>query len=78
MKAYLWNILIALDQLVNTILAGDPDETISSRVAKRRNEPGWRIIAAFLEWIDPGHLDDAIEHDEGWSVETEGGLSRPS
>lgn len=33
---YAWNILVALDQLLNTILGGDPQETLSSRAAKAR------------------------------------------
>lgn len=31
---YIWNLLIAIDQLFNTILGGDPDETMSSRMGK--------------------------------------------
>ncbi|MBX9633378.1 MAG: hypothetical protein K2X44_00220 [Magnetospirillum sp.] len=31
---YLLNVLIALDQLANTLACGDPDETISSRLGK--------------------------------------------
>lgn len=33
-KKYLYNILIGVDQLCNTILGGDPDETMSSRMGK--------------------------------------------
>ena len=62
---YVWNLLIAVDQLGNAILAGDPDETISSRAAKRSHVWGWRQLGRFLEWIDPGHLEDALEPDEG-------------
>ena len=67
---YLVNVLVALDQLANALIGGDPDETISSRCAKHRTEPGWRILAALLEWINPGHLDRAIEADEGsWELD---------
>lgn len=62
---YFWNLLIALDQLANTVLAGDPDETISSRAAKRADRRGWRQLGLFLEWIDPGHLAKSREDDEG-------------
>ncbi|MDR3474492.1 MAG: hypothetical protein P4M09_22815 [Devosia sp.] len=65
MPKYLLNVLIALDQLLNALTGGDPDETISSRCAKRRTQPGWNILAAILEWIDPGHLDRVLEPDEG-------------
>lgn len=33
-KKYIWNLLISIDQLCNTILGGDPDETMSSRMGK--------------------------------------------
>lgn len=65
MRRYLLNLLIALDQLANAVLLGDPDETISSRVAKRAHRRGWVVIARLLEAIDPGHLKRAIEPDEG-------------
>ena len=40
---YIWNLLISIDQLANTIMFGDPDETISSRMGKalRRRSKGW-------------------------------------
>ncbi len=66
---YIWNILIALDQLLNALLGGDPDETISSRIGKalREGRAGWfvRAIAWTLDKIDPHHCEDAIEEDEG-------------
>ena len=36
MNAYLLNFGIAFDQLVNVLLAGDPDETLSSRAHRMR------------------------------------------
>lgn len=40
---YIKNILIGIDQLINTIIKGDPDETISSRA--------WRSYAdGSLKW----------------------------
>lgn len=38
MKRYIWNLLISIDQLVNTITGGDPDETISSRCGKKARQ----------------------------------------
>lgn len=61
MKAYLWAVLISLDQFANTVLGGHPDETISTRVARNRDKPYWRVVAWFIELIDPGHLDAAEE-----------------
>ena len=65
---YLLNILISLDQLGNTLLGGDPDETISSRCAKNQDKWYWYILGLFLELVDPGHLAWAIEYDEGKKI----------
>jgi hypothetical protein len=64
MRRYMLNLLIAVNQMVNAIFWGDPDETISSRVGK---SGGWipRRIAAFLNWIDPGHTTKVRESDRG-------------
>ena len=71
---YTFNVLVGLDQLGNTLLAGDPDETISSRLGKLKKKHGGKIkwsrplaktIDCLLEVIDPGHSIDAIEYDEG-------------
>jgi hypothetical protein len=71
---YLLNILISIDQLGNTVLGGDPDETISSRLGKIKIGHGGRIpwyrpLCKVIDWglelIDPGHSVDAIEGDEG-------------
>ena len=73
-KKYFINILLGIDQLGNTILGGDPDETISSRLGKIKVKHGGRIpwyrplsglVDHLLDKIDPGHSVDAIEHDEG-------------
>ncbi len=67
-KHYFWNLLIALDQFVNTIFGGDPDETMSSRIGKSVREdhnPLARACAWVLNKIDRNHCNDAIEPDEG-------------
>lgn len=56
MKRYLLNNLIALDQLANTLLAGEADETLSSRAHRMREKGhrwwGWtaRFIDALFFW----------------------------
>lgn len=79
-RRYVWNVLLAVDQLGNALLAGDPDETISSRMGKwklRRLKAGdwppnplhpvwW--LERVLDWIDPNHVLDSIEADEGEDV----------
>lgn len=65
MKQYVVNIFVWLDQGVNVALAGDPDETLSSRAAKNQHKWYWAALGAVLESIHPGHLEWAIERDEG-------------
>lgn len=68
MKKYIWNILIAIDQLANTVLGGDPDETISSRAGKYvREGRGWFpcVLCKLLHFIDKNHCEKSIEEDEG-------------
>jgi len=78
-RRYIWNVLIGLDQLLNAVCLGDPDETVSSRLGKLKLRRGgqltwgdWFGIALPLDWIldkiDPGHSIDAIESDEGQPV----------
>lgn len=61
---YFWNILIGIDQLANTLIGGDPDETISSRCGKRNWKP-CRWLCRVLHKLDPEHCEKSIEADEG-------------
>lgn len=54
-----------MDQLLNTLIGGDPDETISSRAAKKQDKWIWRMLGYIIEFIDPGHLERTRENDEG-------------
>lgn len=66
LKAYLWNLLIAVDQLLNTLTFGDPDETLSSRMGKRVHRCKLcRAACRLLHRFDPNHCEKTIEHDEG-------------
>jgi hypothetical protein len=65
------NVLISIDQLVNTVFGGDPDETISSRLG--RNYPNSvlaKIVDILFFWqcrnkAIKRHVINAIENDEG-------------
>lgn len=50
-------VLIALDQLANTLAGGYADETISARA--HRN--GWEKTERFINWLfrDPTHCRDS-------------------
>lgn len=73
---YVKNVLIALDQLGNTLWGGEADETVSSRLGrqKRASDAGgyrMRLIPRIGYWllgtVDKDHCDEAIEHDENAS-----------
>ena len=65
--------LIGFDQLASSMLAGDPDETISSRLGKSRARCVLcRWACALLDALDPGHCDNAIEHDRGQPMNNRG------
>lgn len=67
MRAYLWNLLVGLDQFANAALNGDPDETISSRAAKaaRRGRYWGCALCRLLDLFDRGHCEKSVEPDEG-------------
>ena len=67
-KEYFWNIAIAIDQGINTIFGGVPDETISSRMGKKVRSGKcplcYFICTHILHRIDSNHCHNSIEDDE--------------
>lgn len=62
------NVLVSVDQLGNTLLLGDPDETISSRAGKLRRSKVWSLPAKAINTLffwQKNHSKEAIEEDEG-------------
>ncbi len=57
---YFLRLLIAIDQLCNTILGGQPDETISARAWRTRNTLLIHIIDTIF-WFDPRHCETSFE-----------------
>lgn len=62
---FVYNILIAIDQLVNVLMLGDPDETISSRAGRVFPNSIWRKFIDKLMFWQTNHCHKAIEKDEG-------------
>jgi len=71
---YVKNVLVTLDCLGNTILGGDPDETISSRSAKAQAYEqsllyprwGWGCrMCSFLAIFQKDHCAKALERNVG-------------
>jgi hypothetical protein len=72
MKKYLWNIIVSIDQLINTLIGGDPDETISSRMGKyvlkgRGFVPC--VLCKIIDIFDKDHCIKNIEIDRGDAVD---------
>jgi len=61
---YFRNIMVGIDQLVNTLFGGDPDETLSSRMGKS-NCGVCNFICKLLNFLEPKHCQKSIEEDEG-------------
>lgn len=63
LKNYLYNLHVALSQVVNTLVGGDPDESVSGRIGKAAAAGArWAI------WLDrrcQGHFSRSVELDEG-------------
>lgn len=66
MGQYLLNILIAFDRMINAVLSGNPEETLSS-VAYRKHRDGarfgfmMRVINTLF--MNPNHCENAYHYD---------------
>ncbi len=50
MKKYFFFVLVAIDQLANTLTGGYPDETLSSRTYRNaRESKGWQCFECFVD-----------------------------
>ncbi len=67
------NILISIDQLGNSLLMGDPDETISARLGRIKEKfggtiPMTRPVSKFTAWwldkVQKNHVENAHQHEE--------------
>lgn len=51
MSRYLHNVLVSVDQLANTLLAGYPDETLSARSWRCRDKKSWAIMVKVINFL---------------------------
>ncbi|MDH3324068.1 MAG: hypothetical protein OEL89_00355 [Candidatus Peregrinibacteria bacterium] len=70
-KAYLWRILLSIDQFFNVLIFnGYEDETISSHAGKKRHRKKWAcLLCKILDFVDKKHCAKSIELDEGEKIE---------
>jgi hypothetical protein len=64
---YFRRLFVAVDQLINVILGGDEDETMSSRLGKdkRRGRKFACFLCKVLDLFEKDHCEKAIERDRG-------------
>lgn len=60
-RLYFRNVLVAIDQLLNAITGGDPDETISSRCYRNRDNPICRAVLAVCNLFEKDHGAKSLE-----------------
>lgn len=62
---YIQNLLIGIDEFFNTLTGGAPSDTISGRAARADRDNRWwgRTLCKFLNWLQPGHCQQALEND---------------
>ncbi len=49
---YLFNLFLSLDQLINTLLAGHPDETLSSRLGRCIGRERYKFVKILRILVD--------------------------
>jgi hypothetical protein len=62
---FIVNVLLAIDQFVNVLMLGDPDETISSRAGRVFPNTWWTWFIDNLFFWQTNHCHKAIEPSEG-------------
>ena len=62
MSRYLRNVLVSVDQLANTLLAGYPDETLSARSWRCQYKRRWAIMVKVINFLahNPHHCELAF------------------
>lgn len=62
MSSYFRNVLVSIDQLANTLLAGYPDETLSARSWRCRDKKRWFITMKVINFFahNPHHCELAF------------------
>lgn len=62
MKNYIFKILVALDQLLNAVLGGWADETLSSRAYRaHRDKKFWGWLKYPINWLFWWQTDHCLE-----------------
>lgn len=70
---YVFNVGLSASQCLNTVLGGDPDESLSSRIGRSDQAGHWPAHYGLAPAVDlligPDHCEQCIEHEEPCSKE---------
>ena len=69
---YIFNLLLGFDQFINVVILGDPDMSISTRVAhaQKTGKPKWFVkpLGKFIDFLfmpfEDNHIENSWEQDE--------------
>ncbi len=78
-ERYIKNVFLGFDLFVNAVLAGDPRETISSRIGKKTARGECKLckfICKYLDKIDSRHCDNSIDWTEGRGSDSDDSLKQ--
>lgn len=66
MIAQAWQVVIAVDQLVNTLAGGWADETLSARAWRLQSRRVWGLLRRTIDaafFFDPSHCEQAFKYE---------------
>lgn len=55
-----FNLFLAIDQILNTVLLGHPDETLSSRLGRTKDHERYFWVSPFREFVNTLFFFDTI------------------
>jgi hypothetical protein len=62
---YIFNIFLVIDQSLNALLGGHPDETLSSRLGRSKNKPRYKWVKYFRIFVDILFFFDNVKNPDG-------------
>lgn len=60
-KSYGYRVLVSLNQTLNSLVGGEPDETLSSRWGRHRKHGFSRFACWVLDKLQPCHCAESVE-----------------
>jgi hypothetical protein len=62
---FIFNLFLSIDQMVNTLLLGHPDETLSSRLGRAKDKERYKFVKLLRILVDNIFFFDKISDKDG-------------